>query len=79
MGWQSLPKHLKMMNLKQYAQFYNARAELWGWGALEQYKDPYLLTDGTDWQDELFQTAFMHQHQLGVSGGTKDMNYNLSD
>lgn len=78
MGWQSLPKHLEMMNLKQYAQFYNARAELWGWGALEQYKDPYLLTDGTDWQEELFQTAFMHQHQLGVSGGTKDMNYNLS-
>ena len=78
MGWQSLPKHLDMMNLKQYAQFYNDRAALWGWGALEQYKDPSLLTNGTDWQDELFQTAFMHQHQLGVSGGTKDMNYNLS-
>ena len=78
MGWQALPKHLDMMNLKQYAQFYNSRAELWGWGALEQYKDPSLLTEGTDWQDELFRTAFMHQHQLGVSGGTKDMNYNLS-
>ncbi len=77
-GWQSLPKHLDMMNLKEYAQFYNARADLWGWGALEQYKDPSLLTDGTDWQKELFQKAFMHQHQLGVSGGTKDMNYNLS-
>ena len=78
MGWQSLPKHLDMMNLQQYAQFYNERAALWGWGALEQYKDPSLLTTGTDWQNELFQTAFMHQHQLGVSGGTKDMNYNLS-
>ncbi len=77
-GWQSLPKHLDMMNLKQYAQFYNERAALWGWGALEQYKDPSLLTDGTDWQNELFQNAFMHQHQLGVSGGTKDMNYNLA-
>lgn len=78
MGWQSLPKHLDMMNLKQYAQFYNDRAALWGWGALEQYKDPSLLTNGTDWQKELFQVAFMHQHQLGVSGGTKDMSYNLS-
>ncbi len=77
-GWQSLPKHLDMMNLKEYAQFYNSRAELWGWGALEQYKDPTLLTNGTDWQKELFQNAFMHQHQLGVSGGTKDMTYNLS-
>ena len=78
MGWQSLPKHLEMMNLKQYAQFYNSRAALWGWGALEQYKDVSLLTDGTDWQNELFQTAFIHQHQVGVNGGTKDMNYNLS-
>ena len=78
MGWQKLPKHLDMMNLKQYAQFYNDRAALWGWGAMEQYKDPSLLTNGTDWQNELFQVAFMHQHQLGVSGGTKDMNYNLS-
>ena len=78
MGWQSLPKHLEMMNLKQYAQFYNARAALWGWGALEQYKDVSLLTDGTDWQNELFQTAFIHQHQVGVNGGTKEMNYNLS-
>jgi TonB-linked SusC/RagA family outer membrane protein len=78
MGWQKLPKYLDMMNLKQYAKFYNDRAALWGWGALEQYKDPTLLTDGTDWQKELFQVAFMHQHQLGVSGGTKDMNYNLS-
>lgn len=78
MGWQKLPKHLDLMNLKQYAQFYNDRAALWGWGAMEQYKDPSLLTNGTDWQKELFQVAFMHQHQLGVSGGTKDMNYNLS-
>ncbi len=78
MGWQSLPKHLDMMNLKQYAQFYNDRAALWGWGAMDQYQDVSLLTNGTDWQDELFQVAFMHQHQLGVSGGTKDMNYNLS-
>ncbi|MBQ2208360.1 MAG: TonB-dependent receptor [Prevotella sp.] len=77
-GWQSLPKHLDMMNLQQYAQFYNERAALWGWGAMEQYKDPSLLTTGTDWQKELFQVAFMHQHQLGVSGGTKDLNYNLS-
>jgi len=77
-GWQSLPKMLDMMNLKQYAAFYNERAALWGWGEMEQYKDPSLLTEGTDWQDVLFRTAFMQQHQLGVSGGTKDMSYNLS-
>ena len=77
-GWQTLPKQLKMMNLKQYADFYNTRAEIYGWGSRDEYSDPSLLTDGTNWQDVLFQTAFMHNHQLGVSGGTQDMNYNLS-
>jgi len=77
-GWQMLPKQLDMMNLKQYASFYNERASLWGWGEMQQYKDPTLLTDGTNWQDVLFRTAFMHQHQLGISGGTQDMNFNLA-
>ncbi len=77
-GWQQLPGKLDMMNLKQYAQYYNDRADLWGWGAQDRYMDPSLLTNGTDWQDVLFRTAFMHQHQLGVSGGTKDMNYNIA-
>lgn len=77
-GWQSLPKKMDMMNLKEYATFTNKRAALWGWGINEAFKDVSLLTNGTDWQDELFQTAFMQQHQLGVTGGTKDMKYSLS-
>lgn len=77
-GWQSLPGKLDMMNLPQYADFYNMRAEIFGWGARDEYKDPSLLTNGTDWQDVLFHTAFLHNHQLGVSGGTQDMNYNIS-
>lgn len=77
-GWQSLPKQLDMMDLQQYATYYNKRAALWGWGAQDRFKDSTLLTKGTDWQDELFQTAFMQQHQLGVSGGNKDLKYSLS-
>lgn len=78
MGWQQLPGKLNMMNLKQYAKYYNDRADLWGWGSQDRFMDQDLLTEGTDWQEELFRTAFMHQHQLGVSGGTKDLKYNLS-
>lgn len=78
MGWQALPGKLEMMNLKQYAKYYNDRANLWGWGAQDRFMDETLLTNGTDWQDELFRTAFMHQHQIGVSGGSKDIKYNLA-
>ena len=77
-GWQSLPKKLEVMNLKEFAKFYNVRAEIYGYGKREELLDESLLTDGTDWQDELFNTAFMHNHQLNVNGGTKDMHYSLS-
>ncbi len=77
-GWQSIPKKLSVMNLPQYADFYNVRAAIQGWGTREDYKHPELLTNGTDWQSELFQTAFMHNHTVNVSGGNKDMHYSIS-
>ena len=77
-GWQSLPQRLEVMNLPEFASFYNVRAQIYGYGKREELQDPTLLTEGTDWQDELFNTAFMHNHQLNVSGGTKDMHYSLS-
>lgn len=77
-GWQAMPKYLDVMNLPQYAEFYNVRAKIQGWGEREDYKDPYLLTNGTDWQRELFQTAFMQNHNVNISGGNKDMHYSLS-
>lgn len=77
-GWQSLPKTLDLMNLKEYASFYNDRAEILGWGERSDYADQSLLTEGTDWQDVLFRTAFMQNHQVGVSGGNKGITYALS-
>ncbi len=77
-GWQSIPKFLDMMNLKQYADFYNQRAEIQGFGEREDFKDPTLLTNGTNWQDVMFRTAFMQNHSVNISGGTKDMHYSLS-
>ncbi len=78
MGWQKIPKKLSVMNLPQYAEFYNVRAAIQGWGTREDYRHPELLTNGTDWQSELFQVAFMHNHTLNVNGGNKDMHYSIS-
>lgn len=77
-GWQKLPKFLEVMSLPEYGDFYNQRAAIQGWTPSTDYLDPTLLTEGTDWQKELFQTAFMHNHQVGVSGGTKNMHYAIS-
>ena len=36
----------------------------------EAFKDPSLLGKGTNWQDEIFRTAWMHSHSVSVTGGT---------
>lgn len=77
-GWQQLPSQLDVMNLTQYAEYHTIRAKLMGWGESYEYRDPSLFTEGTDWQDVLFRTAFMHNHQVGINGGNEDMHYAIS-
>lgn len=77
-GWQQLPRMIPVMNLVEYADYYNTRAALQGYGIREDFLDPSLLTAGTDWQGEMFRTAFMHNHQLGVTGGSGGSRYALS-
>lgn len=75
---QSIPKHLKTMNLRDYAQMYNERVDVLGWGEREEFADPSILGDGTDWQKEIFREAAMHSHQISVSGGTDATQFLIS-
>jgi len=77
-GWQSMPNHLDMMNLQQYAQHHNDRAAL---GIVEQtsaFVRPDLLGEGTDWQKELYQNALMTNHNISITGGNEKTTYSLS-
>ena len=77
-GLQQLPTKLKIMNLKEFAELYNERAVVMGWVPRPEYVDPDLLNEGTDWQKELFRTVPMHNHTLGVSGGSGGTRYAIS-
>lgn len=77
-GIQQLPNQLEVLNLREYAEFQNLRAEVLGWGSREEYADPHLLGDGTNWQSEIYRNALMHNHQLNISGGNENMKYSLS-
>ena len=72
-------KRLDMMNLREYAAFYNDLATV---GEMSDPSDTYsdlsILGEGTNWQDAIFRTAFQHQHQLSVSGGTEKVQYYVS-
>ncbi len=71
-------KRLDMMNLREYAQFYNNLVEQGEATANANYNDPSLLGKGTNWQDAVFQTALQHSHQLSAQGGTDKVQYYVS-
>ena len=44
----------------------------------DTYSDISLLGRGTDWQDEIYRTAFMQSYQFGMDGGNDKTQYALS-
>lgn len=80
LGWESIPKKVDVMNLREFGS--------WVHDVLIQegrtidpsspYYDPSLLGDGTDWQDELFRTGLKQEYNLSLRGGDKKLTYSLS-
>ncbi|WP_304734304.1 SusC/RagA family TonB-linked outer membrane protein [Duncaniella muris] len=65
LGWQEMPKKYDLLNLREYAEHHNYRAEYIS--SVDQsaaFIRPDLLGKGTDWQDELFRKAFMMNHSI---------------
>ena len=77
-AFQQIPERLETMNLREYAQLYNERVEVLGWGEREEFADPSILGDGTDWQKEIFGNAGMWSHQVSISGGTDATQFLIS-
>lgn len=72
-------KRLDMMNLREYAEFYNSLLEIGEvYDVKPEYADPSLLGAGTNWQDEVFRTAIQHQHQISAQGGSEKVQYYVS-
>ncbi len=78
-GFRQLEKKLDMMNSSQYMEIANERQTNDG-------NDPVFLTDdinnfsqiNTDWQDEIFRPAQMHNSTLRFSGGSNNTRYFIS-
>lgn len=70
---------LNMMNLREYAQYYNEMIEEGDiYETNPYYATPSLLGKGTNWQDKIFRTAWQHQHQLSAQGGSDKVQYYVS-
>lgn len=83
-GIREIPRKLNVMNLRQYAQYQGSvlqeiNAVTGGNELLQQeFLDPSLLGNGTDWQDEIYQRGAVQSHQLSFSGGQDKTNYYFS-
>ena len=49
-----------------------------GWGEREEFADPSILGEGTNWQNEIFRSALMHNHQVSLSGGSESTTFAIS-
>ncbi|MBL7764234.1 MAG: SusC/RagA family TonB-linked outer membrane protein, partial [Chitinophagaceae bacterium] len=77
-GQSEIVKKLDLMNLQEFAQYQNEVAPLIGAIPSDEFKDPSVLGRGTDWQDAMFRTGSVQNHQLSFSGGKDKTNYYLS-
>ena len=79
-GFQRLPQRLPVMNLREHAEFLNARAAdpSWNFDARPEFANPQYLGNGTDWQGALFRTSRVTEHSISLAGGDDKTRYYLS-
>ena len=78
MAWSRQNKRLDLMNLREFAEYYNDFTKTGYPQESAYHSDTSLLGKGTNWQDAIFQTAFQHSHQIAAQGGTDKVQYYVS-
>ena len=71
-------KRIDLLNLREFAEYYNDLRSVGLVGENDYYSDPSILGKGTNWQDAIFRTALQHQHQISAQGGTDKVQYYIS-
>lgn len=77
-GVQSVWKKLNLMDAREYAIISNEAHIAGGKTPLPQFSNPDALGKGTDWLDELFQTAPIMDHNLSIMGSSDKSSYVVS-
>src|SRR5690625_2281970 len=77
-GRQSIANKLDVLSTQEYIDQINTMS-------IEGGNDPVFLNEdldrigsGTDWQDQIFETALMSENNLSISGGRDESNYLVS-
>ncbi len=57
-------RRIDLLNLREFAEYYNDLYSVGQVGENVYYSDPSILGKGTNWQDAIFRTAPQQQHQI---------------
>ncbi len=72
-GWKSIPDRIALTNAAQFKELYNEQLT-------NQGDTPYDFsnwTANTNWQDEIFQTGFITDNNISISGATEKTSFYL--
>lgn len=84
LGLQELRKKLDVMKAADYARTVNAYRQTQNVSGTpvmvftDQQIAEFEKNGGTDWQDEIYRTGILQNHQLSVSGGSDNTKYMVS-
>ena len=77
-GIQYLLKELDLANLPEFAEHRNVVYQAMGYDISDEFANPSLLGEGTNWQRTIFTPASMQNYNFNMSGGVKNTTYKLS-
>ena len=75
---QELRRKIPMLNARQLAELGNEATDNAGAPRRTIYASPVNLGEGTDWQDQIFRQAPMHNLQISARGGNENTTYSVS-
>ncbi|MAO15633.1 TonB-dependent receptor [Flagellimonas pelagia] len=77
-GIQSVAEKIDVLSTSQYIDAINDLSIAQGNAVVFNNEDISRIGRGTDWQDEVFRSAPLTNHNLAVSGGSENTNYYAS-
>ncbi|AMR33574.1 SusC/RagA family TonB-linked outer membrane protein [Mucilaginibacter sp. PAMC 26640] len=75
-GVQEIQRYIGVLNATEYGAMLNEGSVAAGGNVI--FPDLSVLGTGTNWQKEVFKTAPLQQHNIGVRGGSETVTYFLS-
>ena len=75
-GAQTVQHPIDLVSAQQYAVLANELAA--NQGVAPYFENPEAVEAGTDWQDQIFETAPIQSYQLSAAGGAERITYYLS-